>query len=351
MTNVYDYIKKHGNTTFENKEFNDIDNIIFSYLTYLNYSKTKIKENKCTIKTIGEEYLSRNDYREVYRTGIAQKGAYKILELITNKKRYKDIILTNYIHNTNKDMQFSAITFNINNKLKCIYFEGTDEHISGWKEDCLLASTYPVPSQEEAIKYINNSIKLNGSNVIIGGHSKGGNLALVAGMNLASYKQIKLKKIYNNDGPGLRTKEFKSQKYKKIKKKLIHIIPEYSTVGVLLNSELYTVIKSTRKNVFSHDMATWLTKDDKFIPGEISEKSEKLKQNILTWIENHTEEEIKTTTNKIFKVLEDEKIDDTTKLIKLKNIIKISHKFINLDKETKDLIIDLITYTFDKYKH
>lgn len=351
MKNIYDYVKKYGSTTFENKEFNDLDNMVFSYLTYLNYSKTKIKENSHRLEEIAEEYLSRNEYREVYRTGIAQKGAYKLLEIIKNKKRYKDIILTDYIHDTNKNMQFSVITFNINKNLKCIYFEGTDEYISGWKEDCLLASTFPVPSQTEAINYVNKNIKLHGPSVIIGGHSKGGNLAQVAGMYLSGYKQIKLKKIYNNDGPGLRGKEFKSLKYKKIKKKLIHIVPEYSTVGVLLHNDLYTSIKSTRKNVFAHDMATWLIEDDALIPGTLSEKSKKLEKNILAWIENHTEEEITNTINKIFKVLEDEEIDDTTKLIKLKNIIKVSHKFINLDKETKDLIIDLITYTFDKYIH
>jgi hypothetical protein len=351
MTNIHDYIKKYGKLTFDEKEFNDLDNIIFSYLTYLNFTNTSINQKECTLETIGKEYLSKNRYRSIAITGIAQKGAYKVLAEVISKERYKNIILSDYIYDANKDMQFSAITFNINKQLKCIYFEGTDELISGWKEDCYLASTFPILAHTEAIKYVNKNIKLLGPSVIIGGHSKGGNLAQVAAMYIKPIKQRKIKKIYNNDGPGLRNKEFASTEYQKIKNKLIHIVPEYSMVGVLLNNDLYTVIKSTSKNVFSHDMATWITDDDKLIPGKLSKKSKTLEKNILHWINTHSDEEIKNTTNKIFKILEDENIDDTLKLTKLKNIIKISQKFKNLDQETKKLLIELIMYTFDKYRN
>ncbi len=351
MKNIYNYVDTYGNITFDKNPFNEIDNMVFSYIVYLNFNNTKIYNNAHTLGEIGKEYLRKNTYRKVAKTGIAQKGAYKLLEIIINKKRYKNILLTDYIYDANKDMQFSAITFNIDKNLKCIYFEGTDELISGWKEDCYMASRFPVPSQIEAVKYANKHIKLFGPRIIIGGHSKGGNLALIASMFMKNYKKSKIIKIYNNDGPGLRNDEFHSKKYKKIKRKLIHIVPEYSMVGVLLNHEFYTVVKSSKKNIISHDMATWIIEDDKLIPSELSLKSRKLEKNILYWVNNHTDEEILRTTDNLFKVLESENIDDTLKLLKLKNIIKISYKFLSLDKETKDLIVELITYTFDKYKY
>ena len=151
MTNIYDYVKKYGNILFEEKDFNDLDNIVFSYLTYLNYTKTSIKDNTHTLEEIANEYLVENGYKRIHKTEVSQRGAFKLLELIKNKKRYKNIILSDYIYNTNNEMQFSAITFNINKNLKCIYFEGTDELVSGWKEDFLLASTFPIPSQKQAI--------------------------------------------------------------------------------------------------------------------------------------------------------------------------------------------------------
>ena len=91
-----------------------------------------------------------------------------------------------------------------------ISFEGTDKHISSFREDANLACIYPVPSQTEAINYVNKNIKLFGPKVIIGGHSKGGNLALISGMYMKKYKQHKILKIYSNDGPSIRKKEFES---------------------------------------------------------------------------------------------------------------------------------------------
>ena len=77
MTNIYDYVKKYGKYTYEELEFNDLDNLVFSLLTYLDYGKTKVKENTHTIKEIGMYYLKTNSYKKVARTGIAQKRAYK----------------------------------------------------------------------------------------------------------------------------------------------------------------------------------------------------------------------------------------------------------------------------------
>lgn len=351
MKNIYNYVDTFGNDTFFERDFNELDNMVFSYLSYLDFTDTRINDGKFSLSEIGNEYLSKNSFWSVAKTGIAQKGAYKLLEIIVNKDRYKDIILSNYVYDADMNMQFSAITFNVSNKLKCIYFEGTDELVSGWKEDCYMASSFPVPSQVYASKYVNKHVKFFGPKVIIGGHSKGGNLALVGAMFLKGYKRFKLINVYNNDGPGLRNSEISSKRYKKIRNKLIHIVPDYSMVGVLLNNDVYNVIKSTKKNILSHDMSTWIVDDVHLVSSELSLKSRKLERNILYWVNTHSDEEILKTTNNLFKVLEDENIDDTLKLLKLRNVIRVSHKFLNLDKETKEMLVELIMFTFDKYRY
>lgn len=344
MTNLFNYIEKYGDTTFKEKEFNEIDNIIFSTLSYLNYSNTSINKNKNTLEVIGKEYLKKNKYKQVKKIGTAQKAGYKLLNIIITKERYKNIILSNYIYNTNKDMQFSAITFNISKRLKYICFEGTDEKISGWKEDCEMSCIFPVPSQIEAVNYVNRNIHVLGPNVIIGGHSKGGNLALVSSMFIDSYKRFKIKKIYNNDGPGLRNKEFNTKIFDKIKDKYIHIIPESSVVGVLLNNENNKVIKSSKNNFLSHDMTTWEIKDDKFISSTLSLKSRKIEKNILSWVNVNDDEKINMVINNLFKIIEDYNIEDTLKLKKLKNLIKVTSKIKHMDKESKRLISELVKY-------
>ena len=340
MTNLFSYVLKYGDKTFKEKKFNDIDNLVFSAISYLNFTNTNINNRKKTLEEIGNEYLNKNTYRKVKKLGIAQKEAYKLLKIIIEKTRYKNVLLSNYIYKTNKDMQFSAITFKISPTLKYICFEGTDELVSGWKEDGKLACFFPIPSQVEAIKYVNKYVKLWGKKVIIGGHSKGGNLALVSGMFMKNYKKFKVKKIYNNDGPGLRDKEFASKEYKNIKKKYIHFVPEYSIVGILLHHDCYNTIKSNKKNISSHSMTSWLIKEDKLIPSELSNKSKRLEKNLNSWLLKYNDEDKTNMINALFKILEDADIDSLINVLEIHNIIKIIRNIKNIDLRAKEILID-----------
>ena len=342
MANIFDYIDKYGNKTFEEKKFNELDNIVFSFLAYLDYTDTDINtiENS-TIQLIGKQYLKQNRYRTIKKYGFSEKDAYKILLKIINKKRYKDIIMEDYIYNI-CDMQFSVVTFKITKKLNYIAFEGTDQLMTSWKESANIINAFLVKSHYEAIKYLNDHIKLNGPQVIIGGHSKGGNIAAVSSLYIKPYKKKKIKKIYNNDGPGFRLDEFKSFRYKTIRKKYVHIIPSNSMIGILLRTEKYKVVRTSSISFFSHTMSKWLIKDDKLIETKLSKKHKKLEKEIITWIENHNEYERKIIITNIFNILKKYNIEDIMSLIKIKNIIKVIKELKNIDEESKDLILDFI---------
>lgn len=342
MANLFDYVKKYGNKSFLEKSFNDIDNLIFSSLSYLDFSNTKINTNSCTLETIGKEYLSKNSFKDVKKLGIAMKDAYQLLEILVTKKRYQEVILSDYIYKTNRDMQFCALTFQISKNLKYICFEGTDEQISGWKEDLKLASTFPVPAHIEAVRYVNEHVSLLGPDVIIGGHSKGGNLALVAGMYMKFYKSGKVKKIYSNDGPGLRMKEFSSKQYQRVKKKYIHIVPNSSVVGMLLKSDCYTVVKSSKQNIFGHAMSTWQIEDDKLVPSELSFKSKKLENNVHALLELYSDKEKAEVTDYLFEAMEEADIKKTFDLLNLKKLLKITKNLKKVDSKAKMIARDFI---------
>ena len=228
-------------------------------------------------------------------------------------------MLSNYIYIGDENKQFSALTFKID-KLKYICFEGTDDLLSGWKEDFMMAYKYPVLSQEYAINYLKKVVKIFDRKVIVGGHSKGGNLALVSSMNLGFLKRLKLKTIFNNDGPGLRKKQIESRKYKKIKNKYIHIVPDYSYIGILLRDEEYKVIKSSKKNIMCHDMNYWEIDDKSLVLSELSTFSKKTALSILTWLDSHNDLERKLTIESIFNALEDAGIYYTRDIRKIKSI-------------------------------
>lgn len=342
--NIFKYIDKYGNISFEEKSFTDIDNIVFSLLSYLDLSDIDLKKYK-TIEKIGQQYLSKHTLKEISKYGFSPKDAYKVLEKIINKKRYKDTILEDYNYNYN-NMQFGALTCRISKKLIYISFEGTDQYIESWRESIGLISSLPILSHKEAIKYANKHIKLFGPNVIIGGHSKGGNLALIAGMNTKLYKKFKIKKIYSNDGPGLRKKDFNSLKYKLIKNKYIHFIPNNSIIGILLRNDVSYVVKSKTISFFSHSMSTWCIKDDQLVLSKLSKRHQHLQKRTLEWIDNHSDLERQKVIDVLFDVIKKCDIEDTMTLMKFKSIIKIIKELKNIDNESKKLAVDFLKYSF-----
>ena len=346
--NIFDYVKKYGNFTFEEKPFNDIDNLVFSMLSYLDYTDTSINFKEHTIEYIGREYFILNRYANIRRKGIAQKDAYLLLEEVVKSKRYKDIVVHDYVYSTSINKQFSAMMFRINDNLEYMSFEGTDELISGWKEDLYLSCVFPVPAQRDAIKYANDHIKIFGPNIIIGGHSKGGNLALVAGMYTKPLKQFRVLKVYNNDGPGLRLKEFNSGEYRRLKRKYIHIVPDSSMIGILLRNDNYTVVKSTKNNIFAHAVATWKLDGDKLLLGELSNKSKELERSIISWLMNHTDMEKDKMVTEIFNAIEDANIKSVQEINDIPKLIKLIENIRNIDDETKKIIKSLIKENFIK---
>ncbi len=337
---IYSYIKNNKEKPFNEKPFNEIDNIILSLISYLNFSYI---EGKNTLENMGKIYLERHKYREISKAGWAQKDAYIILEKILNSERYKNIKIENYIYIATEEEQFSAVTFEINKHLKYVAFEGTDHLIVGWKEDFELSYEYPVPAQKHAIKYLKNATKIFGPKIIVGGHSKGGNLAQIASMELNILKKTKIKKIYNNDGPGLRLKQFKSIKYKIIRKKLEHIVPENSIVGVMLRNDKYKVVRTNKKTIMSHIPSTWLIENDKLIETQLSKKSKKLETKIIEWLDKHSDDKRKMLVETIFDVLDKSGITETSNLKDIKCIMNVIKKIKSIDKTTKELAINFIS--------
>ena len=342
---LIDYIKKYGDISFKEQEFNEIDNIIFSIIVYLNFSEI-LKEDINTIEKVGKQFIEKYSYSEMKELGLPQKDAYNCLKMIIGTERYKNVEISNYIYIGTDKEQFSAVTFKINKRLSYISFEGTDNLMSGWKEDFQLSYMYPTLSQIHALNYVNKTIRLFGPRIIIGGHSKGGNLALTSSMEVNIFKKFKIKHIYNNDGPGLRKKEYISKKYRKIRKKYTHIVPYNSVIGMLLRTEKHKVVKSNRKTILSHYPISWIINDNHLEETSLNIKSVELEKSIIEWLNNHSDYERQYMIDNVFNIFETCNIKDTRDLKKIKNIIKIIKELKNIDNQTKDLVISFINYNF-----
>ena len=340
---ILEYIEKYKDQTFEQKEFNEVDNIVLSILSYLNFSGLAEKN---TLEDCGKRFLAKYTYKEVASIGLPQKDAYICLEKVIETNRYKNLKIEDFIYLGTKEEQFGAIIFKITENLIYVAFEGTDNLMCGWKEDFQSAYMYPTKTQVRAMHFLDKNVKLFGPKVIVGGHSKGGTLALVSAMELNKLKQMKIQKIYNNDGPGLRKREFESKKYNNIKNKYVHIVPYNSFVGIMLRHSNYRVVDSYRNTVLSHYPISWLVEESQIKEAELKQKSKDLEKNIISWLDNHNDFERKIMIDNVFKIFETCGIEDTRNLKKIKYIIKVIKEVKNIDEQTKELATDFIIHSF-----
>lgn len=344
--NIIDYIKKNKDKTFKELSFNEIDNLIFSLLAYLDFTDIvpAFKDKKITLKEAGEKLSKKkNNYR-----GMFTSNTFKMFEIMKDTKRYQDTLLYNYMKVVNSDMQFGAITMRLPDKSIYIAFAGTDTSVIGWEENFKMTYLYPGTSQKYASIYLNKAIGWLDRKIRVGGHSKGGNLAICASMNAHFWLRKKIVKITNFDGPGFLKKEIESKAYQKVSQRIKMYVPKESIIGMLLyHSSDYIVIKSKGLGIFQHDAYNWQCKDDKLLRDTQSKRSKALQQKLTKKLENMSlEEKIKLVKN-LFNIFRNTNIKDT-KEIKLKQIFKLMKEFKKLDKETQNLLTELLIMIFIK---
>mgnify|MGYP003290478899 CR=1 FL=1 len=283
---IFDYIKKYGNYSFKEKKLNEVDNIIFSCLSYvpLNDIVSSDFSNKITIEEAGKLYFEKNGKKIDKKQMISIKQSILVFKKIMNVKRYKDILMHNYQYVSSDKLQFGALSLDIDEHTVYVSFEGTDHLISGWIEDYMISCLFPVDAQKLSIKYLNRYL-FNNKKLIVGGHSKGGHLSIISSMYCNYFIKRRIIKIYSNDGLGLRQQEFESRKYRIIKNRITKLVPEHSIVGYLLNSDSnIKIVKSSKKSFNSHNPSTWIIKDNKFERSKYSKFCSILSKALNRWL-------------------------------------------------------------------
>jgi hypothetical protein len=204
---------------------------------------------------------------------------------------------------------------------------------------------FPVEAQKLAIKYANSTISIfDKSKYVFCGHSKGGNLSLVAGMYINPLKKRHLRHIYSFDGPGLMFKMINSRRYKSIFDRYDHIVPNSSVFGLLFYDLKYTVVKSNQVGVLSHDAYTWMIKDDDYLYTTMKTGSKAFYVSFNDWLSKYNFKERKYFTEQIFTVFEKCHILSISsfKEKKFEYIKDVIDEIKNMDDESKKMMSELV---------
>lgn len=271
MANTYDFIKQYGRVSYNEKPFGDADNLVMCQISYLPFEKVVSESFDDEPKGFSEVCNDIYNYmgRRFKALGLLiPKDASVNLQEMSRQRRFaqmKVVACREVFETEPAALQFGTATFILPDGTLVIPFRGTDDTLTGWKEDLDILAKKGIPSHQLAVDYLEEAAKKFDGDIIICGHSKGGHVALYAALNCSEEVRSRIKFLYNNDGPGFCDYSlFDTEAYRELLPKYRHFIPHSSLVGVLLShDDDYEVVRSDKLlGATQHDIKTWQIEDD-----------------------------------------------------------------------------------------
>lgn len=289
MADLFDYLSWRGDLSEENCRFNEVDYMILSRFSYLPFEYV-IKQNDMS-GAAAEDLCKR--MREVpdINNKMLFKDDARLINAIITAPRFGGLRVFGYVNQIDNESQtqFSAITIEIAKDKYYICFRGTDNTLVGWKEDFNMAIIYPVPAQELALRYLEDmALKISGE-IIVGGHSKGGNIAVYSSACASEKIQKRISGVYNFDGPGFNNDFLQSAGFGRIYSRLYTYVPQSSVIGMLFgHDESYIIVESSQYGgLLQHDTYSWKIERNKFIQLETLDRSCRVIDHaVKEWIDN-----------------------------------------------------------------
>jgi len=344
MANIIDYLKWRGDLSFELYPINEVDNVILARFSYLPFQDIYLEARE-NIKSIAQKM------QIVPKSNFVWADDKKFIEELAKTRRFQNLIVSDYVQkiDLNTETQFAAITIWLPNGEKYISFEGTDMTIVGWKEDFNMSFMTNVPSQIEAVKYLENIAEKYTCDFRLGGHSKGGNLAVYASIFCKDEIKDRIIDILNADGPGFSKQIISDERYKKIFNKVNTYVPQSSIIGRLLeHDEEYNIIDSSQKGIMQHDIYSWQVEATKLKKiSELTNESEMINKIVKDWLNNTTPEQREKFGNILYEIIgktESKTITDFSSQ-RLKNIKTIIETYKTMDVEEKKQLEEMIKIT------
>ena len=306
MGTLFDYLKWRGDISFTQLGINQVDNLIFSELSYLNFKDIAGYDynKRISLKEASDCYFAMQPVKKIPRGILPADEIKELLMCCAETERFKNVELWGYRNEVSKknESQFAALSFTLPGNCSYIAFRGTDNTVAGWKENFNMSFMFPVPAQEKAAEYLRYAANSCDGPLHVGGHSKGGNLAEYASALAPDDIKKRIEHIWSNDGPGFMAEFLKNPEYQKIRGKITKIMPESSVVGVLLDSDCETIIiESSNFGPKQHEGVSWLCEGGSFIQAEdTSSGSKRVDETIDVVLNSFSPEERKEFLESVF---------------------------------------------------
>lgn len=353
MNNFCDYIKWRGDINFNMSPINEIDSLILCQIAYLNFDGLLPDmdfSNGITMENLAQIFKESPDFEKRKDCGVfINPLTCDLLFAAAESNRFKNVIVAGYTskYDLQNEEQFAAVTYVVSEKNNLVCFRGTDDTLIGWKEDFNLARYDMVPSQKDALEYLDLAMKKLPGNVTVAGHSKGGNLAVFAASKTSGENKKRIKTIYNFDGPGFTEERLESIDFSEMNEKIYSFYPHTCIVGSLFyHRGSSKVVKNDALGINQHDPFTWHVLGKEFVTEpDFDEISKVFHASFNQWVKTMSLEQCNLLVETLFEIVLATEAKTSSELEENipKNLLKIMKKISTVDSELRNALIEIIS--------
>lgn len=340
LADLFDYLQWRGDLSFERAPLNAVDALIFSALSYVHYDGLVQDgfQHPVPLEVVAAAFEKLPDREE----RVLLKNDGKLLLAAARTERFRNLKMVFYRNETvvHQETQFAAVVFLLpDEETAVLAFRGTDATLVGWKEDFNMSFQTMVPAQEKALYYTQMFAQGFDRDLVLCGHSKGGNLAVYAASRCPGEIQQRILGVYNNDGPGFTSALMGDPGYVEMVPKIHSFVPQSSVIGMLLeHEEPYTVIKSRQVSILQHDLYSWEVLGPGFVMvEEISDNSRFVNRTVRTWLAGKSLEDRNRFVDALFDLLGTGEVDSAWEIMMPWNLLNYL-RTLNEDDEMRRVI-------------
>ncbi len=353
-SSLYEYLNWRGDISFSALPLCEVDSLILSIISYMELSGFVCEEldgSKPPVLLNVTKAFLRAQRGSVKSPGlIIPRETVTLLVRASKTQRFgltRPFCYVNRICDE-EQKQFSAMSFMLGDGSTFVAFRGTDDTLVGWKENFNMSFMHPVPAQKEALAYLEDIASKTKGKLYVGGHSKGGNLAVFAAVKASEATKERIVAVYNNDGPGFDKTFIEGEDYKAMRDRIHTLVPQSSVVGMLLeHEERYKVVKSSSAGLWQHNGFSWEAMGGSFIKlDSVDEESKAVDRTLKKWIASMSYEQRALFVDSLYEAFTSTNAKTLTDLNDDK--LKLAKAWNSMDSETKANFRKCVNLIFGK---
>lgn len=284
----------------------DVDSLALACLSYLRLPEAARAARSRDGMPLTE--LLRADWIAEMTRGLWDPdGLASLLVCACASPRLRDVRVSAYVDEFDEraEKQFSACTLLLPTGDAYVSFRGTDNTLVGWREDFNMAFEKDVPSQRAAVSYLERVAAFVPGRLYVGGHSKGGNLAVYATCRCSEEVAGRIERAFSHDGPGFTRETLSASGWRDRARLVSKTVPRSSLVGMLFEQqEAYEVVDSSVMGLAQHDPFSWVVEGADFVRvEEVGRGAGFVDDTLNQWISSMTHEEREGFVDALFSVL------------------------------------------------